>query len=104
MTTLKAQSTAALPSSKYRTPVKTLLQCLDLEFSAESRSYSVVIGPVKLARFSVTEANLRRLTLCHQYSELISQKSGRKTVTGPEPPSHGIWWGYVDTPEGATGR
>lgn len=35
-------------------------------------------------------ANLHRLALRHQYNEPISQRLGRKTVTGPEPLSYGI--------------
>lgn len=76
-----------------------LLQCLDLEFSADSPPSSFVIGgPAKPARFSVAEANPHRLTLSHQHHEPISQRSGRKTVTGLEPPSLGIWQA-VNTPD-----
>lgn len=84
---------------------KTLLQCLDLEYSSDSLPVlSVVGGPVTPARLSVAEASPHRLTLHHQYSEPVSQRSWRKAVTGPEPPSYGIWWGYVNTLEGAVGR
>lgn len=74
------------------TTPKFFLWWLGLEFFLDSLPISSVVGClVKSAKFSVTEGNLNRLTLCHQYNELISQRSGSRTVTDPEPPSHSMW-------------
>lgn len=50
---------------------------------------SVVVGPVKPARFYIAEAKSPQVKLCHQCNELISHSSGRKTVTSPSPISYG---------------
>lgn len=65
---------------------------------------SVVGGSARPARFSVAEAKLYILTLCHYYNEPISQRSGRKTETVSEPPSHGIWSSSVNSLQGTLGR
>lgn len=64
---------------------RTLLPCLDLEFSVDSLPVlSVVGGPAKPVRFSATEANLHRLTLCHQCNGSMSLGLGKKTLTHPD--------------------
>lgn len=72
-------------------PPISLLQCPDFEFPADSPPlFFVVGGPAKPARFAVAETNPHRLILSHH--KPISQRSGRKTGTGLEPPSHGVGW------------